>query len=96
MRKRRVVDLADAALPGGAGIRHQDIDAAEGLRDLVEGRAHRGVVGDVAAQAAIAAPPIALRLVLRRLAVEIEQRDFGAGRGEGFRGRKADGAARPR
>ena len=34
-----VVDIADAALPRRAGVRHEDIDAAEGGGDLVEGGA---------------------------------------------------------
>ena len=42
------VDFADAALPGGAGIRHDDIDAAEMCGDRVEGRMHRGRIGHVA------------------------------------------------
>ena len=34
--QHRVVDLADAALPGRAGVRDDDIDAAETLGDAVE------------------------------------------------------------
>ena len=39
--QHRFVDLADPALPGGAGIRDDDIDAAERLGHAVEGGAHR-------------------------------------------------------
>ena len=37
LAQHRLVDLADPALPGGAGIRHRDIDAAERGGDLREG-----------------------------------------------------------
>ena len=71
-----VVDLADAALPGGAGIRDDDIDAAELRRDPVERGAHRRRIGHVAADADPA------ELLRRRLDAglgAVEQRDLGAG-----------------
>ena len=36
LAQHRVVDLADPALPGGAGVRDDDVDAAETLGDPVE------------------------------------------------------------
>ena len=45
-----VGDVADAALPGGAGIRHDDVHAAEALDHLGEGVAHLIGLGHVALQ----------------------------------------------
>jgi len=46
----RLVDLADAALPGPARISTKpNVDAAKVFDDLVEPRLHRGGIGDVAA-----------------------------------------------
>ena len=42
------VDFADAALPGRAGIRDHDIDAAEIFGHLIERRAHGGGIRHVA------------------------------------------------
>ena len=49
LAQHALVDVADAALPGGAGVRDDDVDAAEGLDHSVEGGAHRIGAGHVAA-----------------------------------------------
>ena len=94
LAQHRLVDLADAALPGRAGVRDDDVDAAERLDDLVEGRAHRRGVGDVAGDRRAPSPPIALACFARPRQIDIEQRDLGAGRGERLGGGGADRAAR--
>ena len=89
LAQHRLVDLADPALPGGAGIRHRDVDPAEGGGDLRERIPHRCGVGDVASEpkrGAADRPGFGLRGGL----VDIQQRHFGAGRRERFRGRKSD------
>ena len=78
----RVVDFADAALPGGAGIGDQDVDAAERFRDFVEGARARRSGRSRRIASASAAPPIACATLLRGLHVAIEQRHFGARRCE--------------
>ena len=86
-----LVDLADPALPGRARVRHRDVDAAEGLHHLLEGRAHRGGVGHVAVhRQGRAAELFCSRR--RRAFVEIEQRDLRSRRRERLGGRGADDA----
>ena len=53
--QHRFVDLADASLPGGAGVGDEDVDAAEGLDHLHRSGIDRGCVGDVAGDRAAAA-----------------------------------------
>jgi hypothetical protein len=36
LAQHRLVDLTDPALPGGAGVRHDNIDSAEGGSDARE------------------------------------------------------------
>jgi hypothetical protein len=45
-----VGNLADGALPGGAGVGNQDVQSAEGLDRLCEGGGHGAIIGDVAGQ----------------------------------------------
>ncbi len=75
------VDLADAALPGRAGVRHRDVDAAEGLDDSGERPAQRRGIGDVAPQRERGRAD-GLGLVPGCVLVEIEQGDLGARRGK--------------
>ena len=57
--QHRLVDLADPALPGGAGVRHHDVDPAEGARHRAN--ASRTEAASVTSQPSpSAAPPIAL------------------------------------
>ena len=51
LAQNRVVELADLALPGRAGVGNDDIDAAEGSDRGIEGGADGGRVGDVAGDA---------------------------------------------
>mgnify|MGYP003336317414 CR=1 FL=1 len=46
----RVVDLADAALPGRAGVRNQNIDAAKGFDGFLHRRLDLIVEADIAGQ----------------------------------------------
>ena len=62
LAQNRVVDFADAALPGGAGIRHHDIDAAEMLRRSCRRPACTEASSVTSQRTASAAPPIALAL----------------------------------
>ena len=41
LAQRRFVHFADAALPRGAGVRYDDVDAAKFPHDLVERHLHR-------------------------------------------------------
>ena len=82
--------LADLALPGGAGIGDDDIDAAELLGDAGESGVHRLAVGHIAGE------PEAADLLGRGLGgrlVEVEHGDGGALRCEGLGGGLADAAA---
>ncbi len=86
-----VLDLADAALPGGAGIGDDDVDAAEALGHPVEGGPHRCRVGHVAGVTERRASELFRR---RRgsVAVDVEQGDLGAGARHRARRRKTDRA----
>ena len=93
LAQHRLVDLADAALPGRAGVRDDDIDAAECLRRPAS-KAARTDAASVTSQATASAARRSLcAFASRLLAVDVEQRDLGAGRRERLRGRGADGAA---
>jgi len=83
------VDFADAALPGRAGIRDRDIDAAEICRHLIERRAHGGGIRHVALNRQRGRAD-RLGLLGRGGKIDIEERDFGARRGERFRRGGAD------
>ncbi len=91
--QRRFIDLADAALPGGAGVGDDDIDAAECPDDLREGVAHGGCIRDVAChRERRAASGFGLFGGLGK--IDIEQRDLGAGIGKRLGGRRPDRATR--
>ena len=84
-----VGDVADAALPGGAGIRHDDVDAAEALASLGKG------VGDFVRLGHVALQPKSLEALRRlpgRVAIDIEDGDGGAFGGERLCRGAADGA----
>ena len=87
------VDLADAALPGGAGVRHHDIDAAESGGDLIESRLHRSRIGHVAAHRQRRGAD-RRGAFGRRREIDIEQGDFGTRGSKGFRRCRADCAGR--
>ena len=86
-----VVDLADAPLPGRAGVGDDDVDAAELFRDPVEGRANRGGRGHVAGEAE-RRPAELFGSRLGRFAVDVEQRHLGPGIDHRTRCSEADGA----
>ena len=93
LRKHRLVDLADAALPGRAGVRDDDVDAAERLRRPASNAvAHRRRIGDVAGDRERARAD-GLGLLGRGGKIDVEQRDLGAGRRERLGGGGADRAA---
>ena len=88
-----LVDLADAALPGRAGIRHDDVDAAERARRPAS-KAARTEAASVTSQCTAAQCRRSRRpSACAARDVDIEQRDLGAGLREGARGGRADGAA---
>ena len=83
------IDLADPALPRRAGIRDDDIDAAEPLGDPVEGLAHRVGIGHVGGDAD---PAELLRGLLDPGTGAVDQRDLGPGAFQRPRRREADRA----
>ncbi len=88
-RSDLVGDLADAALPGGAGIGHENVDAAEALADCGEGGCTCS--GLVTSHCRAKALDLG-RCLLGQLAVDVEDRDGGAVGGKRLRGGGADGA----
>ena len=90
LAQRFIIDAADRALPGRAGIRHDDVDAAECLRrHAVEGA--RTSVAFVTSQAsASAVPPISRAIARRRIAIAVEHRDFRACARHRFRRRRTN------
>ena len=88
-----LVNLADAALPGRARIRHQNVDAAEPFDNLVERRCDGRRVGDVAGERGCATAD-ASGGFLCGFNIDVEQCDGRAGRGERARRCRADGAGR--
>ncbi len=91
LAQQRVVDLADGAFEGGAGVGHQNVEAAIMGHRAVEGGAQRGCVGDVAADAdGVVAGGLGDRGGL--LGVEIHHHHMGAVGGEQFGRRRANGA----
>ena len=85
------IDVADAALPGGAGIRDDDVDPAEIRRHLIERRTHRAGVGYIAFNRQRRRTD-GFGLLVGGRKIHIEQGDFRAGRSECFRGCRADAA----
>ena len=84
-----VGDFADAALPGGAGVGDDDVDAAEGLAH--EAKARRDLIGP----GHVAFEPEALDRLgrgLGRVAANIENGDRGAFGRKRLRRRRTDGA----
>ena len=92
LAQHRLVDLADAALPGGAGVGDDDVDAAERFHHGVEGLGDRRRVGHVAEDRHCRAAD-SLGGLHRGRQIHVEQRDLGARRGKRLRGRRADRAA---
>ena len=86
------VDLADPSLPGGAGVRHHDVDAAEGRDHPSEGVAHASAIGDVAFHRQGGCADGVGR-VRRGALVAVKQRHLGARRHECLGGRPPDRAA---
>ncbi len=87
-----VIDRADGALPGRAGIGDHDIDAAESRHHLVEGRFHAGRIGDVAGHRQRLAADF-LGHGFRRLQIAVQDRDFRALPGHRLRRRRPDAGA---
>ena len=86
-----VVDLADTTLPGGAGIRHQDIDTAECQGGCRERSGDRNVIGHIAFERD------SVYLVCDHLGgvqIKVEQGDFRTGGPKGARASLADFAGR--
>jgi len=51
LAQQLVVDIADAALPGGACVGDHDVDSAKFFRNRGEGAAHRRCIRDITAEA---------------------------------------------
>src|ERR1700722_7194435 len=85
----RVRHVADAALPGGAGIRDDDVDPAETADNALEGSSDGARVGNIADPSQ---PGQFLRRGLGFAGRPIEQGDLGAFVTQGSRGRQSDRA----
>ena len=93
LAQQRFIDFADFALPGSAGIGHDNVHTAESGHDLFEGGVNRCLVSHVASDRESAVTAVALAFLRGGISVDIEQGDFCAGVGEGAGGGSADGAA---
>ena len=93
LAQHRFVDLADAALPGGAGVRHDDVDAAEPL--ATRSKAARTEAASVTSQAsAKRRPPIAFALALAAAVASMSSSATSApAAANALRRGRADGAA---
>ena len=72
-----VFDFPDPALPGGAGVRDDDVDTAEMHGDTIERPTHRRAVGHVAFDPERRAAEL-FRCRLGGRGIDVEQRHFGA------------------
>ena len=77
LAQHRVVDIADAALPGSAGVGDHDVHAAEFFHDRVEGAAHRGGIRHIAGKSERGAADL-FGDRFRRFLVAVEHGDFRA------------------
>src|SRR5262249_57029016 len=80
-----LVDFADAALPGRAGVGDNDIHAAEMLRDIVERGADRSAVGDISGKRQ-RMPADRIGLLATGSPIDITQCHLGAGCSESLSG----------
>ena len=87
-----VIDLADGALPGRAGVRDHDIHPAKGRDHRIEGRPHALRIGHIAFHRQRLAADL-FRHRFRRFQIAVEDGDFRAFPGHGARRSRADARA---